>query len=479
MKATRLLALALAWTFGGVGLVLGGLYAGMLLFNWGDASESDAARWMSSNIHEPDALSATGNAYLHALGFAAPPAVDPASAGRARLDWLLRLDRDPQRLLTERDPLTGEQWDARLISASAGLVVQVFDSFCWSERSSDQDCLDALMGRDREIFTWLMDSEWLIDRYDELLAHTQWLEPHGSMQLSTWTVLGPLAAGQRLWMVQAYALASAGEVDRVRDLLEQDLAFWRMVHQQTTTMNGRRQAAERLLDHFRWGAIALKRLPRGTPEAIPDAWRQPLTAPELSMANAMASEWRDAINWVEALAQGREPSRSPRSVQTRPLSERMVATLVRPFFKPQDFANRYARELRNVATMLDVPLGNYPQALAVARGYSISAWEGGLATRLYNPGGSSVLAMLTPVIEALVVNAAIAADVEGVRRARLLATEMRLAGVADAQSAVLLAPAELYDPYTDRPFQTDEATGAIVFEGLSRSGRRGGFRVWY
>ncbi len=478
MKATRLLALVLAWTFGGVGLVLGGLYAGLLLFNWGDASESDAARWMSSNIHQPDALAAADNAYVFALGFAAPPPVDPASAGRARLDWLLRLDSDPQRLLSERDPLTGALWDSQLISASAGPVVQVFDSFCWSERRSDQDCLDALTGRDGEIFAWLMESEWLIDRYDELLAHPQWLEPHGTMQLSTWTVLGPLAAGQRMWMVQTYALAAAGEADRVRHLLQRDLAFWRLVHEQTTTMNGRRLAAERLLDHFRWGAIALKRLPRGTPEAIPDAWRRPFTSRDLSMANAMASEWLEAVTWVEALAQGREPIRSPHSAQSRPVHERMVATLVRPFFKPQDFANRYARELHSVAAMLDVPLGDYPQALAMARGHPIAAWEGGFATRLYNPGGSSVLAMLTPVVEALAVNAAFAADLEGLRRARLLATEMRLAGVGDAASAVLLAPVELHDPYTERPFQIDEASGAIIFQGLSRSGRRG-LRVWY
>ena len=63
------------------------------------------------------------------------------------------------------------------------------------------------------------------------------------------------------------------------------------------------------------------------------------------------------------------------------------------------------------------------------------------------------------------------ADVEGVRRAAVLATTLRSRGVAAADVPAQLAASEIRMPYTNGPFAWDLKEGAIVFTGLEASER--------
>lgn len=479
MLTPRTLLQLAAWIFGAVGLLLGGLYMALLVVNWSDTEATGEARALAAMVPARADLQAVDNAYPLALGFASPRGVDPRSAGRARLDWLMRLRDEPRRVLSERDPLAGMVQEPQPAGADVSDVARLFDAVCWGAESPDEVCLQALSGRDAEMTAWLSEVQWLVDRYADLLAHREWIEPAGATRLTPWTVLEPLAAGQRMWMVQAWTLAAADDPEQLRDLLNEDLGFWRRVLENSATMTGRRLAAERLIDHFRWGALVLKRLPPGSAqEAIPPLWREPLTAEELAMQRAMVSEWLEGIAWVEQLSRGQDPGMAGQSVEARTFSQRVGALLFRPFVKVQDFSNRYAGDLLQLHSLLDVPIEAYPDAVEDAAAYRIAAWQGSGLGFFYNPGGRSVLAILDPVLQALARHAAYAADVEGIRRATLLATEMRSAGISDGRGAVLLGPAELYDPYTESAFLFEEATGALVFEGLTRSGRRG-YRIWY
>jgi hypothetical protein len=479
MSSGRILLQLIAWVFGAVGVLLGGLYVVLLIVNWSDVEESAEARALAAMVPTTAQLQAIDNAWPLALGFAAPQGVDARAAGRERLNWLLRLRDEPQRVLSERDPLAGRVQDPVPASVDVSDVARVFDALCWRPESPDDVCLQALNGRDADMAAWSNEMQWLVDRYADLLAHRTWIEPAGVTRLTPWTVLGPLTAGQRIWMVQAWTAAAAGDAGQVRQLLNDDVAFWRRLLTDSATMTGRRLAAERLIDHFRLGAMVLKVLPDGlASEAIPPFWRTPLTDDELDMRRAMVSEWLEAIAWVEQLSLGLDPGAGARSAQPRSFSERIGASLFRPFVKVQDFANRYAVEIMQLHSLLDVPVEGYPDAVEFAVNYRIDAWSDGVHRSLYNPGGRSVLAILDPVMHALARHAAYATDVEGIRRATLLATEMRSAGISDGRGAVLLGPPDLYNPYTDAPFLFEEATGALVFEGLVRSGRRG-YRVWY
>ncbi len=479
MVAGRILLQLIAWIFGAVGVLLGGFYVVLLIVNWGDAEPISEAGVLAAMVPDSADLQSVDNGWPLALGFAAPQEVDASVAGRERLDWLLRLREEPQRALSERDPLAARVQEPVAGSAAASDVARVFDALCWRAESPDDVCLQGLSGRDADIEVWLDEMQWLVDRYEDLLAHREWIEPAGTTRLSPWTVVGPLTAGQRIWMVRAWSAAADGDVALVRQLLNEELAFWRRMLANSATMTGRRLVAERLIDHFRLGAIVLKRLPDGlAAEAIPPLWRAPLTAEELDMRRAMVSEWLEAIAWVEQLARGADPASGAQSAQARGFGERVGASLFRPLVKVQDFANRYALELAQLHSLLNVPVEAYPDAVELAGDYRINAWSGGVHRVLYNPGGRSVLAILDPVVQALARHAAYAADVEGIRRATLLASEMRSAGITDGRGAVLLGPAELYDPYTGAPFLFEQATGALVFEGLARTSRRG-YRIWY
>jgi hypothetical protein len=70
------------------------------------------------------------------------------------------------------------------------------------------------------------------------------------------------------------------------------------------------------------------------------------------------------------------------------------------------------------------------------------------------------------------------ADVEGVRRAALVAVTLRSANVDPSNVAAALAASPLRDPYTDQPFEWNEKDGVIVFRGLEL-GKRAEHRIRY
>lgn len=69
-------------------------------------------------------------------------------------------------------------------------------------------------------------------------------------------------------------------------------------------------------------------------------------------------------------------------------------------------------------------------------------------------------------------------DLEGVRRATLVAIALREAKVAHADVAATLSTSELRNPYNDQPFAWDSEAGAIFFRGLAL-GERGEHRIYY
>jgi hypothetical protein len=57
-------------------------------------------------------------------------------------------------------------------------------------------------------------------------------------------------------------------------------------------------------------------------------------------------------------------------------------------------------------------------------------------------------------------------DIEGVRRAALLAAELRSRKVTAAEVSAQLAASSVRVPYTGEPFTWDEKEKAVIFQGL-------------
>ena len=70
------------------------------------------------------------------------------------------------------------------------------------------------------------------------------------------------------------------------------------------------------------------------------------------------------------------------------------------------------------------------------------------------------------------------ADLEGVRRAALVAVTFRAAKVGMSEVAAELAAAPLRNPYNNRPFEWDAKNRDILFRGLEL-GKRGEHRIHY
>jgi hypothetical protein len=479
MLYLRTLATLGAWLVGSFVLVIAALYLTLVAINWSDQPPSDEAARLAAVVESRPPLADEHNAYVYALGFAAPVGADPRDVGRERAAWIRRVTEDPRVRLHERDPLADAVAAAPEANRSPPPVAGTFDRVCWTQRGSDWDCLGALFGREAEIADWLASELWLLERYLELVAHDAWRELSRHEHVTPWSVIGPLVAGQRLLFVQAWSLAAADQPDAVRALLDQDARFWRLALAESDSIVGRRLVTDRVRDHFRWGAIVIKQFDDGRGgEAIPDAWREPLSREELSMLRSLASEWYGAREMIEILADGGDPYALQTAPDVRPWSERISAWMARPLVQPQDFANRYAAELGFVADTLDVPVEAYPQAVERVRAHRPATTELGLLASTYNLIGVSLISMMDGVYDNLAQHAVQVSDLEGLRRATLLASEMRAAGISDGRGAVLLAPPELHDPYTGEAFLWEGETGALLFEGLDRRATRV-HRIWY
>lgn len=149
------------------------------------------------------------------------------------------------------------------------------------------------------------------------------------------------------------------------------------------------------------------------------------------------------------------------------LLSKLVARAAAPLFQPQDSLNRRAEELLGIVVQLDVPMEQYPEA--IERATASQEPDGMLPVRsLYNPVGELLLAISSSYFAP---HWARVADLEGVRRAAVLATTLRAQAVPAADVPARLGSGGMEDPYTGLPFEWDAAASAIIFNGIERSGR--------
>ena len=140
-------------------------------------------------------------------------------------------------------------------------------------------------------------------------------------------------------------------------------------------------------------------------------------------------------------------------------------------YQSQDTLNRLAEYYSAAGDALDAPLQGYSAVVDRARVMAEQLREEGHPPRsLYNLLGRVLLAETGPADFANY--AARAADVEGMRRAALAATTLRIEGVQPADVPAALRATAPRNPYDGEPLLWDERRAAIVFRGLERGARR-------
>ncbi len=447
-----------AWLFGGLLLIPVICYVALLLINWRDQAPSEAALRLAADYRDRPAVADADNAYVYVMGFPVAPGTDPHEAGTRRIAWIQTfqpgLDTPPG------DPVT--TYDSHESSRSA--VAQSF-SACMI---GSKECVAALESGNDELRAWIASEQWLLERYLTLVQHPDWRETLLFDPRAPLTFHGMLYDGQKLLLAQAYLEAGQNNAATVRELLGKDARFWRTVLASSDILITKMIAVASLKRTLITGNLILRRLPPDLQlAAVPEEWTLPLTDSERSMRRCLTGEWMWAGHLFEQTATSRSFATTGDGEDDS--FDALMRRVWTPLLQPQDAKNRYAETFIRASQALDVPIDVFPHGLEQAREIFDNAHAANNPfANLYNPMGRVLLAIASGAYPSYPPRVA---DLEGVRRAAVLTTELRARKVAQQNIAAELAASPIRTPYTGEPFTWNAKEQAIVFVGMESSDR--------
>ncbi|MEM8982693.1 MAG: hypothetical protein AAGC71_06680, partial [Pseudomonadota bacterium] len=229
------------------------------------------------------------NAYLYMLGFAAPPNDEPMARGRERFTWM---QAAAPVFRSADDPLND---DYNVRSTRSDAVAKLANACAQSPR----ECIRLLQTNEDISAQWLSNERWLRERYRTLLSLPFFKEGLTAELYTPTPSYGLILDAQRLHLVDAWRAAADADADAVTAALERDLVYWRLVLTNSDALITKLIATAAIIRHFTFGNLALRRLPPDAQaNAIPSAWRTPISAAERSMRRVSANEAAYFVNVV-------------------------------------------------------------------------------------------------------------------------------------------------------------------------------------
>ena len=420
------------------------LYLVLLSINWSDRHPSATVLEFQDFYAGLPEVPDEKNAFVYLWGFSAHPNGDPYTMGAARMHRALRAierpDEDPG-----PDPLP-EPYD---YAAERSPEVRDLAKVC---RDSELSCAESISAS-TAIATALRSSEaWLIQRYLTLLSFNRYKEPPVHDFIVQWPDYNTVLDAHRIYFVSLLMTAQSGDVDGVRDALDRDLTFWRLVLTRADTVLTKQIAKWFVANHFRRGNLILAQLQAMQPKTVvPASWLRPIGAAERSMRRSLIGEWRSSDRMIKRT----------RELSPQKFAGWLVGGLLDPFYQRQHMSNRHAKMVAGYIDVLEVP---YPELLDAAhRGSKIAADYQGQWRGPYNWLGNFLTFTYNMADYGLRI-----ADLEGARRAAIATFELRADRIDTEQLPAELVESDWRNPYTGEPFLWSEETGEIVFEGLAR-----------
>ena len=441
---------------GTVGLVIV-LYLIAVAINWRDREPSAAAVRLTKFYSERPVVSDQDNAYIYAMGFSVAPGQDSGQMGSKRAVWIRESNR-AARWDTANDPLR-EEYDYR---GKRLPVVQEFVDAC---KPQSANCAAAFVAGGAVFDQWIGSESWLLERYRELIAHHVWQDV---MPFNVAAPLPPYALvmdGQKLLLLNAKKFAESGDSVAVSRLLGEDLRFWRMVLESSDALISRMIATAAINRHFQLGSLIFGQMrPVDVMSAVPDNWRVAVSEPELSMQHCLVGEWM----FMSAAMRNTNVDLVVRHDDS--LVARAMRGLTAPLYQPQDSVNRNAEYIWRMNEILSVPIERYEDSVNRTAEFSRQTRREALPPRAaYNIIGQVLVGLAASDFGTY---ARRVADLEGVRRAALVAVTFRAANTGMSEVAAELADTPLRNPYNNRPFEWDGKNRDILFRGLELGERR-------
>jgi hypothetical protein len=433
------------------------LYLFAFAVNWRDEppnAESQQLAAIAPRAPIPD----EANAYVYVLGFAVPRVGDPAQVGASRAQWIRALAADAS-IPPSSDPYPGSAPEFQNVPEALAAVLTPCST-------GDAGCVAAFEAASGTLRQALDEQRPLIERYRTLLGFGAWQEITTGDLRSPFVSYAEVGYARRLFLLDTWLIAVAGDAKEVRARLTADIAFWRMALASSAWLSSKSIATSYVGQNFVWGNLILRRLPpENRADGIPEAWRRALTQNERSMQRAFSSEWRviDAamrsMKRHGVLTPAPEGAKDPRST-----FDRVLEPLALPLFQPQATVNRFAAMYVKLETLLDVPYSELGAALAHVPEtdeppHGVLGFTYNLLGHAFAPPEPSVFADYAVRV----------ADLEGARRAAVLAVDLRVLKIPPELAGSMVALAASRDPYTGGPFPWTADPAMISFTGLERA----------
>lgn len=453
----------IGWSVVGiVGLVIVA-YLVAVAINWRDRKPSAAAVRFAKFYSQRPVVSDQDNAYIYVMGFSVAPGEDPGQMGSKRVAWM-RASSRAAHWDTANDPLS-EKYDYR------GKRLPRVREFVDACRPQSANCAAAFVAGDAVFEQWIGSEKWLLERYLELIAHHAWQDAMPFDVAAPLPPYGLVMDGQRLLLLNAEKFAESGDSVTVSKLLGEDLRFWRMVLESSDILISRMIATAAINRHFELGSLVFGQMrPADVMSAVPDNWRVALSESELSMRRCLVGEWM----FMSAALRNTDVDRV--FLHQDSVVARVMSGSTAPLYQPQDSINRNAEYISRIEEILSVPIERYEDSVNRTAEFSELTRKEALPPRTaYNIVGQVLIGLGAYDFGTY---ARRVADLEGVRRAALVAVTFRAARVGMSEVAVELAAAPLRNPYNNRPFEWDGKNHAILFRGLEL-GERGERRIQY
>jgi len=393
----------------------------------------DALSTLKNVYADRPAVADADNAFFDVLGFAAPRGVDPHEMGMRRVAWLEKFRTDPS---TAGDDPGKPGLDIKASRSPA--LRQVVDA-C---RAAVARACGAALERVKDNAPLSELEALLLARYDVLLARRGWYE------LGTTIPHAPLPSyegaieSQRLMLIRLIDAAAAGDLEKVRDTLSRDLAYWRRMLESSDMLVSKMLALAGIRQHFMLGGHVLRALPSDrVMESIPAQWQEEFRAAELSMRRPMAGELM--------LSEGLYREIDGSHFEIYDNEEELQDPVDRLVNRMADAAHR-APNMGDIADYylsaveaFQVPLSQYEAAASdLARSYPPSKLRWNVSQYALRIGSA-----------------------EGMRRAALLTAQLRSRSVPMAELEARLEESALRNPFNGQPFAWDRADQAIVYTG--------------
>lgn len=428
-------------------------YAVLFVANLEDRPPIPEIAILNSLQEDSSPVARDDNSYLFMLGFTGPPDVDPLRLGFERQQWM-------KIAAPEFDNTDDPLGDGYSFQSQRSDAVSELATTC---KTSEAECLRLLESNADLVDQWLAEEQWLLARYRSLIDMTAFDEATPFEILAPLPPYGAIGEGQRLHIAVAWRSAAESDAAAVSAALEQDLAYWRMVLEHSDILITKMVATAAIIRHFKLGNIVLRQLPENAMSTgIPPSWRREISNAERSVRRSLAGEW---MFFEESTRRIEADTTTPFGVGTEvadtTLSARIAWVLLAPFWQPQDVSNRHAKLLFDLITIFDVPYEEIPDAVDIADERQAST--NGPFSRLYNFTGDLVMSANYWTFSDYAVRVS---DLEGIRRAALLAAELRATGVEREGVAQRIIVSDIVDPYTNEPFTWNDDSKTVVFDGL-------------